>query len=218
MCERSYGQNKTPENKSTSSPSFEGGAGFTSNFVEKGLSQSNQEPAILGKLGLNYPSGFLGIWGSNSKVENEDIHLNYRIMGNLRLDIISGVDVTASYKNSRFVSDGSRNGNIWGIDLNLYSWHALFEHEDNFEALKKNRYWFAFGKEWPLWGMFLSSTLGYSMIQAEGYTNFFDYRITLSYRWNKNAISISGVGNSASSQFGKRSQNTALVTIESNFY
>jgi uncharacterized protein (TIGR02001 family) len=216
VCERSVAQTRVSESKS--SPSLAAAVSFTSNHIEKGLTQTAQEPAAQAKLGLNYPSGFLGLWGSNVKFVNEDIHFNYRILGHLRFDLTSGVDLTAGYKYSRYMSNGSRNGNIWSLDLNLYSWHCYLENEDNFEGLKKNRYWFAFGKEWPLWGLFLSGTLGYSMIQAEGYTNFFDSQIVLVYRWTNSSISLGTTATSTSQQFSDRSKNMFFFKLEAQFY
>jgi uncharacterized protein (TIGR02001 family) len=216
MCERSMAQTKGTENKT--SPSLATAVSFTTNYIEKGLTQTAQEPAVQAKLGLNYPSGFLGIWGSNAKFENEDIHFNYRILGHLRFDITTGVDITAGYKHSAYMSDRTRNGNIWSLDFNLYSWHCYLESEDNFEALRKTRQWFAFGKEWPLGGLFFSGVVGYSLINAEGYTNYFDTQLAFSYRWTHSSVTLGSTATSTADQFGQRSKNMFFVKLEAQFY
>lgn len=46
--------------------SFSGGVALTTDYVFRGISQTNEKPAIQGNIDLNHTSGFYaGIWGSN---------------------------------------------------------------------------------------------------------------------------------------------------------
>jgi uncharacterized protein (TIGR02001 family) len=209
-------QSKT-DSKSGTGPKLGAEIVLLTNYTDKGLTQTEQEPAGQMAFGLQYTSGFLGIWGSNVKYVGEDNHFNYRIVGNLKFDITAGVDLTANYKYSRYVSDPARNGNIWGFDLNLYTYHVLIENEDNFEAQRKGRYWFAFGKEWPMWGMFLDTVAGYSMIQADGFTNYFDTRVALRYKWAISSFALVSTVTSTPSQFNGRAKAMFFAELKANF-
>jgi uncharacterized protein (TIGR02001 family) len=206
-----------PDSKSTTGPKLGAEIALLSNFVDKGITQTEQEPSGQMSFGLQYTSGFLGFWGSNVKYIGEDNHYNYRLVGNLKFDITSGVDLSASYKYSRYVSDPARNGNIWGFDLNLYSYHVLIENEDNFEAQRKGRYWFAFGKEWPMWGLFIDTVAGYSLIQAEGYTNYFDTKVAFRYKWAISSFALVSTLTSTPSQFNGRAQAMFFGELQAKF-
>ena len=71
---------------------FYWGADFTSNYLSKGFTQTDDEPAFQPWLELGYGIGYFGLWASNVNFGSDDIELDVSIgarpsYGNFDMDI-----------------------------------------------------------------------------------------------------------------------------------
>lgn len=173
------------------------------NYVSKGIAQTQKDPAFQAGFGYKLNSARFGLWGSNVKYEGTDEHLNMRAYIGYDFFFTSNVDMLFRYDFSRYYKSGTRNGTILSFDLNLFSYHVLHEREDNFEGLKGERSWYAFRKEWQIpWSLFFEATIGYSTISTAGYNNYFDSDLQVKYKTSAITYALGSTFNSAASQFG----------------
>jgi len=186
-----------------SSPRLYGDIKLTSNYIEKGLTQTDKNPAVIAGFGYWFgPQGRIGVQASNVKYQAYDSTMRADVFGEYKFIFTPNADLKLKTNYSQYSPAAGRNNLLTGLDQNLFTYHFLFEHDDNFEGTKSRRDWVAFHKDWNLATSYLFSvTVGYSMLQQSSLNNYIDTRVGLSFISNNFFAGIFHCYNSQSSQF-----------------
>jgi uncharacterized protein (TIGR02001 family) len=180
-----------------------GDIALTSNYVEKGLTQTDKNPAVLAGFGYWFGNqGRIGVQASNVKYQNFDSTVRADVFGEYKFIFTANADLKLKTSYSQYSPAAGRNNLLTGLDQNFFSYHFLLEHDDNFEGTKSRRDWLAFHKDWNLAAPYMVSvTVGYSMLQQAGLKNYFDTRVGISYVGSKFFAGLFHCYNSQASQF-----------------
>lgn len=176
---------------------------LNTNYVEKGITQTDKNPSLQADVGYQYSSGRIGVWSSNVKYANSsDEYLNMRPYLSFRIDTSATTDISLRYDFNRYFKSSTRDGSIIGIDLNLYGYHVIYEQQEKWEGTSSNRTWYGFSKTWNApSALTYDTTFGYSMVGADGFSNYFDTRLGANYRSGDFIYSLIHTYNSGASQF-----------------
>jgi uncharacterized protein (TIGR02001 family) len=208
------------EAKSDKSNKLYGEAAVVSNYVDKGVTQSDKGPAL--QAGFGYQMGTqarLGLWGSNVKYPSGGENLNLRFYFDVKMDFTSNTNAVFRYDLNRYFQADQHNGAIVGLDFAAFGYHAIFEMNDNWEGLRAGgSTWFGFKKEY-LWtrGLVFTPQLGYTQTSVTGYTSYFDTRLGVGYRFADVTYELVHTYNSSSSQFAGRGDMAFLLAVNARF-
>jgi uncharacterized protein (TIGR02001 family) len=186
-----------------SGPRLYGDIKLTTDYVEKGLTQTDKNPSVIAGFGYWFgPQGRIGVQASNVEYEAFDSTMRADVFGEYKFLFTPNADLKLKTSYSQYSPAAGRNNLLTGLDQNLSTYHFLFEHDDNFEGTKTRRDWVAFHKDWNLDTSYLFSvTVGYSMLQKTGLKNYIDTRIGASYASTNFFAGIYHCYNSKASQF-----------------
>lgn len=168
----------------TSAPSYlmNGGAILATNFVERGLTQTEGDPNLQGEFWFNFGPQFrLGLWGSNVRYEEASTtHFWLKLNGDIKVDFSGTSNMIIKYSNNMYFKANNRNGNTIGLHFNFDTYRVVYESESNWEGSESGATYFALGKKSVVWGNYLwNNQAGYTMPSAEGVTAYFDIRSSL---------------------------------------
>ena len=185
-----------------------GDAQLWSHFIVKGLSYSDNNPAMnasfVAKL---HPQIKLGIWGSNiSNLNAVDDNFWLKIFSRINIEFSDKLFFSLFLTENRFYKSDQRNGQTFGVDINYRSHEFGLELMSNFEGTQAAASYLWLGKLFDYksnlkWGGYGGATVSQSAV----YQSFFDFRIVGQYLFN--SISNAELGltfNSNSAQFGIR--------------
>lgn len=205
---------------SAKSTKLYGEASIVTNYMDKGVSQSDKSPALQAGFGYQMgPQARLGLWGSSVKYPSAGENLNLRLYFDVKMDFTSNTNLVLRYDFNRFFQSDQHNGSILGLDFSSFGYHVLFQMDDNFEGLKSGgANWFAFKKEFQLPAGFLfTPQLGYTQTSVSGYSSYFDTRVSLGYKFADVLYELVNTYNSSSSQFSGRGEMTFLFALNVRF-
>ena len=197
-----------------------GEASIVSNYVDKGVTQSDKAPALQAGFGYQMgPQARLGLWGSSVKFPSGGENLNLRFYADVKMDFTSNTNLILKYTFNRFFQADQHNGTILGLDFASFGYHVLFEMDDNFEGQKSGgATWYAFKKDFQLPASFiLTPQLGYTQTTVSGYNSYFDTRVSLGYKFADVFYELVNTYNSNSSQFSGRGEMAFLFALTVRF-
>lgn len=190
-----------------------------SNYVEKGLTQSDKNPSLGAELGYGFGAqGKIGFVAYSVKYPAEDTSVSMQAYGEYKFIFTPATDLKIRNDLVRYFSEDTRNNILIKLDQNFFGYHVLFEYEDNFEGTKSNRNWFGFHKEWPFYSIYqIDFTGGYSMLDLPGYNNYFDTKTGISYVKPNFSVGIFHTFTSQASQFHGQGDMFFLLELVANF-
>jgi uncharacterized protein (TIGR02001 family) len=187
-----------------------------SNYVDKGITQSNKSACVLTNIRYEIGQGKIGVQAANVQYENEETNLKAGIFGEYKFVFTANTDLRIRNDLVRYFSDSNRSKIQVLLDQNLFSYHVLLMREDNFEGTKKTRNWYGFGKDWLLSGSFiLNTTVGYSMVDS--FDNFFDVYLGVTYKGQKISPTLATTYVSNSSQFNGAADLATFLVLNIQF-
>lgn len=194
-----------------------GEVGVTSNYIDRGLTQSNTAPSV--KAGLGYwfgTQGRIGFDAHSVNYVNERTSVELRAFGEFKFSFSPTSDLRIINNLVRYFPEDDRNRVMIGLDQNFSGYHFLVSGEDNFEGTNKLRNWFAIHKDWPYGSSYqINTTLGYSMV--EGFEAYFDSRLGFSYLTSNVTTSLFHTWTSKPDQFEGRGDMAFLLSILAKF-
>lgn len=149
-----------------------GEIGVLNNWIDKGVSQTNNSFAMQAALGYRMQNFNFGLWGSN---------VNFGGSENLNLRPYLGVDVPLSstsgfwlrYSFSRYYQGSSRDGGILNLRVKAFDYNVTYEANSKFMGIAAMNT-ISLSKEWPLpANFFVEGSLSYHQIAEENYTSYF---------------------------------------------
>lgn len=198
--QRNYGAN----------PSYlvSGEAQLLSHFIDRGLSFSNDNPAMNASFLFNLGSQLkLGFWGSNiSNVSAIDDNFWFKALGEIAIEFSDKFKSRFYISDDHFYKSDIRNGQIAGLDIDYHSYLFKLEWDSNFEGTKTNAEYFNFGRFFVFKKDFkYGGYIGYTNSHASTLSSYFDIRPELQYSVSTNSNAELGASfNSNGSQFGSR--------------
>lgn len=185
--------------------SLSGNVALTSDYVDRGFTQTDAKPAIQGALDLKHESGFLmGTWASN--VESDlAAPVNYD-GSSMEWDLylgwtteIGGWEATA--KASRFFYPGTRFDPYESNEFSLYLARELGpvkvnvggNYSDDLSGTGKAFYW-DFGASIPVGRVTLAAHYGLQRYAEEGVDEYEDYKVGVSGEAAGLGLDLSYVG------------------------
>ncbi len=197
------------------------------NYVDRGLTQSNKGMSI--DAGLGYWFGGLGRIGfqansvsyshpTDAGIVTESVNSELRAFGEYKFVFSGNSDLRLRNDLVRYFSDDTRNNTLITLDQNFFTYHIIFERDDNFEGTKTHRNWFAFqhgstGGSSFQWDFIV----GYSILEIPGLNNFFDTRVALSYVTTSLTLSLVNTFNSAAAQFNGAGDTSVFFVVAAKF-
>ena len=165
----------------SSAPSFlmTGGAVLSTNFIERGLTQTEGDPNLQGEFWFNFGPQFrLGLWGSNVRYEEASTtHFWLKMNADVKVDFSGTSNMIIKYSNNKFFKSNNRDGNTLGVHFNFDNYRILYETESNWEGSEDSATYFAVGNRRPIFGDYVwNNQLGYTMPKVSGVTSYFDIR------------------------------------------
>ena len=194
-----------------------GEATLTTNWVERGITQTDKGYAMQAGLGYRWTYFKTGLWGSNIKLPDTSDSLNLRLYLSYKFVFTNSADLTFRYDLNRYYQGGSRNGSIIGFDLNLFQYHILYERNDSWEGLGAATR-VGFWKEWQVpYNLFVNLNTGYNMIADGSRANYFDAKTLLSYKYADIVYSLGHSYNSQGSQYDGRGNMFIFLQLAAQF-
>lgn len=186
-----------------------GDAELMSNFVERGVSQSDRDPALNAGFWFNFGPQFrAGVSGVNVGYEGYDSRFRLMYNADIKINFSERTDLTIVVSNHNYYKPEGRNGWVYGFHLRLFEkWKIKYESMTNWEGTGKQVNYVAGSYEYDLserWR--LPTQFGYSMVsEIEGYNSYYDLRTGAHFLQN-NALryKIDLTYNSSAAQFGRR--------------
>lgn len=189
-----------------------------SNYVEKGLTQSDKNPSLGAELGYGFGGqGRMGVVAYSVKYPLEDVSVSMRIYGEYKFIFTPTAALKVRNDLVRYFAGDSRNNILIKLDQSFGEYHILYEYEDNFEGTNTNRNWFGFRKDWPFATIYqFNVTAGYSMVELP-LNNFFDTKIGVSYTTPTFSAGIFNTYTSQAAQFGGQGDMFFLLEVVAKF-
>lgn len=195
-----------------------GQTSVSSNYVEKGLTQTDSGPAIQAAIGYKWTLAKLGLWASNVKFPETSDTVVMRIFGTYDFVMTSNVMLVVRADFAKYLNDGSRNGNILAADLNMFGYHVLYEKTENWEATGSDNQRVGFRKEFIfLEKLGLDLGGGYNRVDADDHDSYFDARGGINYRRGALKLELAGTFASNFREYGSRAGPFVVFGLEATF-
>lgn len=218
LCLSVFAQQQQPDDNT---PSFKmnGDVSLLSNFVDKGLTQTEKDPSLQGNFSFNFGPQFrMGVFGSNVNYNSTE-HFELRFNAELKVVISNNADFKFGYFDNHYYHTINRDGSNTYLQITVQGFRVYYETESDWEGTASRATYYAFGKIFELNKFWKWDTqVGYSMLKATGYTDYFDGRTTFMYKDSNNITYSAGVtATSAPTQFAGRGDVMGIVGASTTF-
>lgn len=220
ISQASYSAEK-PEAATVPTYRFSGDAQLLTQYLERGLSITDGNPALTASFLFNLGSQFrAGFWGTNvSNVTSSDDNLWLKVILDVRVDFSKDSIVKFYFNDDHFYKSDLRNGRSFGVTFDYKSYMSQVEWLDNYQGTGKGAFHLRAGKVFPLYKKFLPGVhLGYTAQSSEGYLNYFDLKGTANYTITSTfefEAGITAVTNST--QFNGRGDPSIYAGVKLNY-
>lgn len=205
-------------NNQKSTAKLFGEMALLTNYVSYGITETMRDPAVQASFGYMSPQWKLGVWGSNVAYEENSENLNLRLLGNYKIEFSQSISLLGQYSFNRFYKSSNRNGTLLNFDLALYGYHVLIERNDNWEGTKTISQHFGFSMNWNLpWTLTGTLYAGYNMLAADGFSNYFDLRPSVSTKVWDVMCELAMTYNSQASQYNGNADIFWIFGITAHF-
>lgn len=198
-----------------------GDAKLYTHFIERGLSMSNNNPALNAEFLFNYGSQFkVGFWGSNiSNVSQTDDNFWLKFLTEIKVDFDSGSKLRFYINDDHFYKSDIRNGQEVGVHYEFSSYKVHFAWMNNFQGSHSSADYLNVRKLFDLKKSIKGGgQVGYIYQSGTGYDNYFDLKALAYYQINTNSLAEAGVTFvTNASQFGNRADPAMYFAFEFNF-
>ncbi len=188
---------------SGNSPTFKlsGDVSLLSQYVEYGLTQSDNSPALQGSFWFNFGPQFrLGLWGSNTNYHNSDDKFNLRMNADIKVDFSATTYALVAYSHSQYYNGGNRNGDLLSFHLHFGKIRVMYDAMSNWEGTSRRSTRYAFGGEASVFGDWKwDNEGGYNTPDVSSISPYFDIRTGLGKMWSVIFVEAAVTGTSASS-------------------
>ncbi len=195
-----------------------GTAELLSHYVEHGISQTDTAPSLQGSFWFNFgPQARLGLWGSNVSYENSDAHFVLKPTADVKVNFSNNTEFTVSYSESKYYNVSDRNSSVLGLHLGIFDYRVNYEFISNWEGTSTGATYFSLGKTFDFSGWKWNNELGYTMLKADGFNNYFDLSTFIGRTFGQVFAQAGMTGTSSNSQFGSAGGYFFIVKVSTDF-
>lgn len=216
---QSAAQDKIRSNLATNQIS--GDAVLTTHYVERGLSMSNNTPALNASFLYNLGSQVrMGFWGSNiSNITAADDNFWLKILAEFNVEFSGGLNSEFYISDNHFYKSGQRNGQRIGVNFTYYSYFFGFEWMSNIEGTRNNGEYVHAGKMFGYGNRIkYGGQVGYTISHHAALNSYFDLKATAQYLLNTDAyVETSATLISNNSYFGKRGDPSLNASLKLSY-
>ena len=186
-----------------------GDAELMSNFVERGVSQSDRDPALNAGFWFGFGPQFrAGISGVNVGYEGSESRFRLMYNADVKISFSERTDLTLVFSNHNYYRPENRNGWVYGLHLRLFEkWKISYLTLTNWEGSGKQvnymsgAYEYSLSERWKIPTQLGSSTIS----EIENYNSYFDLRTGAHFQQNKSLrYKVDLTYNSSAAQFDRR--------------
>jgi uncharacterized protein (TIGR02001 family) len=171
------------EKKSVASFHMTGDLALMTNYIERGLTQTNKDPALQGAVSFNFGPQFkMGLWGSNVNFQSSE-HFLLKANAELMVPISAATEVDFGYNNNKYFKTDTRDGGTMYLKILYSQFRFQYISESNWEGTGDAASSYVFGmisdinSSWK-W----DNEVAYSMLTTNALSNYFDVRTSALYR------------------------------------
>lgn len=216
---QSAAQDKIRSNLATNQVS--GDAVLTTHFVERGLSMSNNTPALNASFLYNLGSQVrMGFWGGNiSNITAADDSFWLKILAEFNVEFSGGLNSEFYISDNHFYKSGQRNGQRIGANFTYYSYFYGLEWMSNIEGTKNNGEYIYFGKMFGYGNRIkYGGQVGYTLSHHAALNSYFDLKAVGQYVINSDTyLEAAATLISNNSYFGKRGDPTIAASMKLSY-
>lgn len=179
---------KPATNGKTPDYSVSGQVHLITNFVDRGLSMSDNNPAMNADFLFNFGQQLkLGIWGSNiSNLNNQKDNFWLKIVGEARVEFSKDSDLIIYFNDNHFYKSDVRNGQQLGGLLSYKIYSGQFEWSTNFEGSRENAFYLNGGVLFPYkTKMFYGGNVGYTSVRSSEFNDYIDLKAQAVYKFTE---------------------------------
>ncbi len=197
---------------------FQGNVTGVSDYVFRGISLSDQNPAVQPSFTVSHSSGFYGnVWGSsNDDFNNPGDGINKEVDYTLGWSRDVAKDANIDLHAVRYTYPGSNPG--FGIDYNEYfvkatffkNYFAMFSYANDYANSGHSATYYQIGGSWGLGetGITVNATAGYSDLNNVVHDSYYNYLVGLGRNFGPINLNLSFIDTSS---FGANLGNPALA-------
>jgi uncharacterized protein (TIGR02001 family) len=156
---------------------------IVSNYLDAGLTQTENNPAIQSTVGFKWGAFKAGVWGSSVKYENSQDLIQLAGFGNYHFVVTQNFDLAIQISEVRYFNGGFRNGQVKTIDINMFKYHVVYRSTQNWEGTTYDQLHFGGYREWNIKdSYFWKFDFGYNSTDAPEVASYFDTKTSLFHR------------------------------------
>ncbi len=158
---------------------FSGDAQLLTHFIDRGLSITDNNPALTASFMFNLGQQFrLGFWGSNiSNVTSKDDNLWLQFIADVKIEFSSDSTFLAYIHDDHYYKHSIRNGQAFGFKFEYKSYMSQIEWLRNYQGTGVGAIYLQVGKNFPLYKKILPRvSVGYTVQNSDGYLNYLDIK------------------------------------------
>ncbi len=196
-----------------------GSATLASNFVERGLTQTDADPGLQGDFWFNFGPQFrLGVWGANVNYENTaTTHFWLRANADIRVDFSPEAAMFIKYSENSYYRANNRNGNTIGLHFDFWGYKISYEKDSNWEGTDKPAMHAGLGKDFSVFSSWLwMNTIGYTMPDAD-VDSYFHIRTGLGTQLKDIFLDLSVSYSTATDEFKDRGEMAFILRTAVTF-
>lgn len=203
---------------SSTQPTFRmnGSAQLTSNYIEKGLTQTDGDPGLQADFWFNLGSQFrVGVWGANVSYDSaSSTHFWLKANADVRVDFSQTSNLIIKYSNNQYFRSNNRDGNTIGVHLDFSGYKVLYEIDSNWQGTQDGATYAGLGKDFPIWNTWVwANQGGYTIPEADGVQSFFDYKTGLGKKFQDIFAIVSVSYSNASGSFKDQGELAGFLSV-----
>lgn len=213
--EEDFGQLPTPD----LSASIFGEVGFYTNYIEKGISQTENQPVVQAGMGYQFGKQFrLGFWGNSVRYADSLDSSHVKIYANYIVPFSPNAYAIIGLYMHQYWPDQVRNGQETTIALKLFTYNIAHEKRMNFEGLGVSAQRYSLSKDFNFVGKWLVRLEGgYNTIKSDEHESYFDTKAGLVYPVDRVQYQIFAVTNTKPDQFPGRTSTVGVAGLTAKF-
>lgn len=185
-----------------------GDAELLSHLIVRGLSYSDNNPAMSASFLAHFGSQFkLGFWGSNvANLNAVDDNFWLRIFGRVNIELSQRLRLEVGLQDDHFYRSSQRNGQVLNLDFDYLNTEFGIQWHSNYEGTATSAEYVWVGRLTDFRKVFKYGTyVGYTNTHGANISGYFDFKLVGLYIINNtSSVQAGATVNSNFAQFGIR--------------
>lgn len=159
-----------------------GNVSLTSDYIFRGRSLTDHQPALQGGFDYNHPIGvYVGAWGSNLHMtDSPETQLELDVYGGYSFDIARDLNLNVGVLHYTYFQGSESNSWDFPVRLSWQGFHAGFDYTPNYEGGPESSWYLTAGwSDEVVWKFKVGGDVGYSFFNVD-LLNYADFRLFVS--------------------------------------